>query len=126
MHAPGSTSTVTNVLQFTAYALITTCAHATTICTAPGKYIAKDINFQVSGDDQGECCVRVPTQKSFIEQQLPVFPSLTTLMTKRLLQCAIRTTHFVGHVPQELFCSLPDYPAHLPTRSCTYTIHTHI
>ena len=72
-HASSSTTTANNVVQFTAYVLTTTCAHATTVCTAPGKYIAKDINFQLSCDDQGECCVRVPTQKSFIEQQLPAF-----------------------------------------------------
>ena len=62
------------MVQFTAYVLTTTCARATTVYTAPGKHIAKDINFQLSGDDQGECCVRIPTQKSLIEQQLPVFP----------------------------------------------------
>ena len=83
---------------------------------APGKHIAKDINFQLSGDDQGECCVRVPTQKLFIEQQLPEFPESDNTHDKKAV-AVYKDGSVVGHVPQELFCSLPDYPTHLPTWS---------
>ena len=69
--------------------------------------------------------MRVPTQKSFIEQQLPVFPESDNTHDKKAV-AVYKDGSVVGHVPQELFCSLPDYPTHLPTRSCTFTIHTHL
>ena len=69
--------------------------------------------------------MRVPTQKSFIEQQLPVFPESDNTHDKKAVT-VYKDGSVVGHVPQELFCSLPDYPAHLPTQSCTYTTLTHI
>ena len=69
--------------------------------------------------------MRVPTQKPFIEQQLPVFPESDDTHDKKAV-AVYKDGSVVGHVPQELFCSLPDYTAHLPTWSCTFTIHTHI
>ena len=66
--------------------------------------------------------MKVPTQKS--EQQLPVSPESGNTHDKKAV-AVYKDGSVVGHVPQELF-SLPDFPAHLPTRSCTCTIHTHL
>ena len=69
--------------------------------------------------------MREPTQKSLIEQQLHVFPESDNTHDKKAV-AVYKDGSVVGHVPQELFCSLPDYPTHLPTQSCTCTMHTHL